>query len=99
MSSAGNHIQLVEVDGPVWEGVHTPSFLPMSDSGSHLCGAVVYWSDMPDGLQVCFMQWLESKCLSISMPPAGLPRAGRRYFLEDVLAALDYQWHLPHGNA
>lgn len=99
MSILGNHIQLIEVDGPVWQGVHTPSFLPVSSNGDRLCGAVVYWSDMPEGMRLCFTQWLENRLLSISMPPVGLPRAGRKYFLEDVLAALEYQWSLPNGNA
>lgn len=84
---------------PEWEGVSIPVFLPLRDNGMSLCGGVVYWSDMPEGLRMCFTQWLESRLLSISMPPACLPRAGRRYFLEDVLAALEYQWHPPHGNA
>ena len=99
MSIADNHIHLIEVDGPVWQGVHTPSFLPVGCNGTRLCGAVVYWSDMPDGMRLCFTQWLQNKLLSISMPPVSLPRAGRKYFLEDVLAALEYQWSLPHGNA
>lgn len=34
MSAVPNHIRLVQIEGPEWEGVPIPSFLPLSDSGA-----------------------------------------------------------------
>lgn len=89
MSTVPDHIRLVQIEGPAWEGVSIPVFLPLRDNGMSLCGGIVYWADMPDSLRVCFMQWLESRLLSISMPPVDLPRVGRKYFLEDVQSAIE----------
>lgn len=90
MSTVPDNIRLVQIEGPEWEGVSIPVFLPLQGNGKSLCGGVVYWADMPDSLRVCFMGWLESRVVSISMPPIGLPRVGRKYFLEDVLSAIEY---------
>lgn len=83
-------IRLVSVEGLSWKGCPIPAFLPLHDNETHVCGAVVYWSDMPEGLQLHFQKWLEMRQLSIGMPPSGLLRPGRKYFLDDVLTALEY---------
>lgn len=91
MSVPPDHIRLVQIKGPEWEGIVLPVFVPLSGNGVSLCGGIVYWSDMPASLRICFMRWLESRLLSISMPPIDLPRSGRKYFLEDVLSAMEYE--------
>lgn len=65
------------------------AFLPVLEDERHICGAVVFWSDMPEALQQQFQKWLEKQQIPIGMPPIGLPRQEHKYFLEDVLSALD----------
>ncbi len=89
MGNVTESVRLVSVEGLSWEEKSIPASLPVRDNGTHVCGAVVYWSDMPEGLQLLFQEWLEVRQLSIGMPPSGLPRPGRKYFLEDVLSALE----------
>lgn len=89
MSNVTDSVRLVSVEGLSWDGESIPAFLPIRDNETHVCGAVVYWSDMPEGLQLLFQKWLEMRQLSIGMPPSGLPRPGRKYFLEDVYSALE----------
>ncbi len=89
MSIVTDSVRLVPVEGLSWAGVSIPVSLPIRANGTHVCGAVVYWSDMPEDLQLLFQKWLEARQLSIGMPPSGLPRPGCRYFLEDVRSALE----------
>lgn len=89
MSNVTDSVRLVSVEGPSWRGMSIPASLPVRGNGRHICGAIVFWSDMPEELQLLFQKWLEARQFSIGMPPSGLPRAGRKYFLEDVYSALE----------
>ncbi|WP_139794342.1 hypothetical protein [Chromobacterium violaceum] len=71
-----------------WQGEEIPIWHVVHLDGQLYCPPVVFFDVMPKALQMLFLQWLNARQLSITMPPS-LPKPGRAYYLDDVQSAIE----------
>lgn len=72
----------------IWNGEEVPVWYVTYHDGRSFCPPVVFFDGMSAALQVLFMQWLDARQLSVTMPPS-LPKPGRVYYLDDVQSAIE----------
>ncbi|WP_199051941.1 hypothetical protein [Aquitalea sp. ASV15] len=88
MAELPNDIELKFAAHFIWGGVEIPVWFATYHNGQSFCPPVVFLDSMPETLQTIFMQWLDARHLSITMPPR-LSKSGRAYFLDDVQSAIE----------
>ena len=72
----------------IWDGEEIAVWYATYRDGRPFCPPVVFFDAMSVALQVLFMQWLDARQLSVTMPPR-LPKPGRAYYLDDVQSAIE----------